>query len=137
MSQYHGFKYHPKANDSQIPISKPGISHELQSQTSGCLLNICTEMFHKHLRLDVSKTELLISPANPHLPKPTPFIVFSLNSWQLLPSSCSGQNPYNDPWYLCLIIHIQSIGKSCQFYPQDNIYVILEMRVYVCVCLKT
>ena len=57
-----GFNYHLNADDSQISSPSLDLSPFLQCHISFCLQNISTWVSHHLLKLNMSETELIISP---------------------------------------------------------------------------
>lgn len=57
-----GFNYHLNADDSQTSSPSLDLSPFLQSHISFCLQNISTWVSHHLLKLNMSETELIISP---------------------------------------------------------------------------
>lgn len=72
-----GFNYHLNADDSQIPSPSLDLSPFLQSHISFCLQNISTWVSHHLLKLNMSETELIISP---HPPSFSPRFSNAVNS---------------------------------------------------------
>lgn len=60
-----GFNYHLNADHSQISSPSLDLSPFLQSHISFCLQNISTWVSHHLLKLNMSETELIISPHPP------------------------------------------------------------------------
>lgn len=81
-----GFNYHLNADDSQISSPSLDLSPFLQSHISFCLQNISTWVSHHLLKLNMSETELIISP---HPPWFSPCFSMAVNS-----TLSSGSNPW-------------------------------------------
>lgn len=65
--QFQDFKYHLSINNSQIRISRPDFSPELQIHIPSCLSDTSTQRSNRHLKLNASKTQLLIFSRKPAL----------------------------------------------------------------------
>lgn len=85
-----GFNYHLNADDSQISRPSLDLSPFLQSHISFCLQNISTWVSHHLLKLNMSDTELIISPQSPSF---SPCFSKAVNS-----TLSSGSNPRVPRW---------------------------------------
>lgn len=82
-----GFNYHLNADDSQTSSPSLDLSPFLQSHISFCLQNISTWVSHHLLKLNMSETELIISP---HPLSFSPCFSEAVNS-----TLSSGSNPWS------------------------------------------
>lgn len=57
---FHGLNFY--LDDSQIYLCSQNISPDLQSLTYNCLLDISNWMTYRHLKMNISKIELMIFP---------------------------------------------------------------------------
>uniref|UniRef100_A0A8C2F3V4 Reverse transcriptase domain-containing protein n=1 Tax=Cyprinus carpio TaxID=7962 RepID=A0A8C2F3V4_CYPCA len=63
--QKHGFSYHCYADDTQLYFSLQPDDPTVVARISACLSDISSWMNDHHLQLNLTKTELLVVPANP------------------------------------------------------------------------
>uniref|UniRef100_A0A8C1JP40 Reverse transcriptase domain-containing protein n=1 Tax=Cyprinus carpio TaxID=7962 RepID=A0A8C1JP40_CYPCA len=63
--QKHGFSYHCYADDTQLYFSFQPDDPTVVARISACLSDISSWMNDHHLQLNLTKTELLVVPANP------------------------------------------------------------------------
>uniref|UniRef100_A0A6I8NEZ7 RNA-directed DNA polymerase n=1 Tax=Ornithorhynchus anatinus TaxID=9258 RepID=A0A6I8NEZ7_ORNAN len=120
----HGFDYHLYADDTQIYISAPVVSPSLRARISSCLQDVSTWMSARHLKLNMSKTELLIFP-----PKPGPLPDFSItvDGTTILPVSQARNLGVILDSSLSFTPHILSVTKTCRF----HLYNIAKIRPFL------
>uniref|UniRef100_A0A6I8PA98 Reverse transcriptase domain-containing protein n=1 Tax=Ornithorhynchus anatinus TaxID=9258 RepID=A0A6I8PA98_ORNAN len=119
----HGLDYHLYADDTQIYISAPVLSPSLRARISSRLRDVSTRMSARHLKLNVSETELLIFP-----PKPGPLPDFSItvDGTTVLPVSRARDLGVILDSSLSFTPHILSVNETCRF----HLYNIAKIRPF-------
>ncbi|XP_030060364.1 uncharacterized protein LOC115470869, partial [Microcaecilia unicolor] len=98
----------PKDLDNKAPTS------EIQTKVSVCLSDIAAWMSCRHLKLNMTKTELLLFPPKPASPLP-PFSI-SVDNTLILPVPSARNLGVIFDSALSFSAHIQQIAKTCRFF---------------------
>uniref|UniRef100_A0A6I8NCK3 Reverse transcriptase domain-containing protein n=1 Tax=Ornithorhynchus anatinus TaxID=9258 RepID=A0A6I8NCK3_ORNAN len=112
----HGFDYHLYADDTQIYISAPVLSPSLRARISSRLRDVSTWMSVRHLKLDVSETELLIFPPEPG---PLPDFPIAVDGTTILPVSRARDLGVILDSSLSFTPRVLSVTKTCRFHLYD------------------
>ncbi|KAK3544722.1 hypothetical protein QTP86_026121, partial [Hemibagrus guttatus] len=108
----HGFSYHCYADDTQLIFSFPPSDTTTSARISACLADISSWMTAHQLKLNPSKTELLIIPGDP---SPAQDLAISLSN-SMISSTASARNlGVTMDNQLSFSSHVTNVTRSCRF----------------------
>ncbi|KAK3506030.1 hypothetical protein QTP70_003090, partial [Hemibagrus guttatus] len=108
----HGFSYHCYADDTQLIFSFPPSGTTASARISACLVDISSWMTAHQLKLNPSKTELLIIPGDP---SPAQDLAISLNNSMISPSATARNLGVTMDNQLSFSSHVTNVTRSCRF----------------------
>ncbi|KAK3561324.1 hypothetical protein QTP86_030626 [Hemibagrus guttatus] len=108
----HGFSYHCYADDTQLIFSFPPSDTTASARISACLVDISSWMPAHQLKLNPSKTELLIIPGDP---SPAQDLAISLNNSMISPSATARNLGVTMDNQLSFSSHVTNVTRSCRF----------------------
>ena len=110
----YGFSYHFYADDAQIFLSFPTSDSTIPSRISTCLSAISSWMHSHHLKLNLSKSDLLFFPSSS--PSSDLSISVPLESTTLSPSSSAKNLGVTLDPCLSYSQHISTLARTCRFF---------------------
>ncbi|KAK3513582.1 hypothetical protein QTP70_025360 [Hemibagrus guttatus] len=108
----HGFSYHCYADDTQLIFSFPPSDTTASARISACLVDISSWMTAHQLKLNPSKTELLIIPGDT---SPVQDLALSLNNSMISPSATARNLGVTMDNQLSFSSHVTNVTRSCRF----------------------
>ncbi|KAK3517719.1 hypothetical protein QTP70_016392, partial [Hemibagrus guttatus] len=108
----HGFSYHCYADNTQLIFSFPSSDTTASARISACLADISSWMTAHQLKLNPSKTELLIIPGDP---SPAQDLVISLSNSMISPSASACNLGVTMDNQLSFSSHVTNVTRSCWF----------------------
>ncbi|KAK3567474.1 hypothetical protein QTP86_019979, partial [Hemibagrus guttatus] len=108
----HGFSYHCYADDTQLIFSFPPSDTTASARISACLVDISSWMTAHQLKLNPSKTELLVIPGDPF---PAHDLAISLNNSMISPSATARNLGVTMDNQLSFSSHVTNVTRSCRF----------------------
>ncbi|KAK3549678.1 hypothetical protein QTP86_006854 [Hemibagrus guttatus] len=108
----HGFSYHCYADDTQLIFSFPPSDTTASARISACLADISSCMTAHQLKLNPSKTELLIIPGDP---SPAQHLAISLINSMISPSATARNLGVTMDNQLSFSSHVTNVTRSCRF----------------------
>ncbi|KAK3514078.1 hypothetical protein QTP70_003216 [Hemibagrus guttatus] len=108
----HGFSYHCYADDTQLIFSFPPSDTMASAWISACLVDISSWMTAHQLKLNPSKTELLVIPGDP---SPAQDLAISLNNSMISPSATACNLGVTMDNQLSFSSHVTNVTRSCRF----------------------
>ena len=120
----HGFSYHSYADDTQLFLSFPSSDINIKSRISACLKDIGTWMSSHHLKLNLSKTELIFLPCND---SPLTDLSLSIQNTSVVPSLTAKSLGVTLDSQLSFTSYIAATARSCRF----SLYNIRKIRPFL------
>ncbi|KAK3530990.1 hypothetical protein QTP70_007849 [Hemibagrus guttatus] len=108
----HGFSYHCYADDTQLIFSFPPSDTTASPRISACLADISSWMTAHQLKLNPSKTELLIIPGDP---SPAQDLAISLSNSMISPTASARNLGVTMDNQLSFSSHVTNVTRSCRF----------------------
>ncbi|KAI5097353.1 hypothetical protein C0J45_12662, partial [Silurus meridionalis] len=108
----HGFSYHCYADDTQLIFSFPPSDTTASARISACLSDISLWMSAHQLKLNPSKTELLVIPGDS---SPGQDLQITLNDSLLSPSATDLNLGVTMDNELSFFPHVTNVARSCRF----------------------
>ncbi|KAK3528895.1 hypothetical protein QTP70_012072 [Hemibagrus guttatus] len=108
----HGFSYHCYADDTKHIFSFPPSDTTASARISACLVGISSWMTAHQLKLNPSKTELMIIPGDP---SPAQDLAISLNNSMISPSATARNLGVTMDNQLSFSSHVTNVTLSCRF----------------------
>ncbi|KAK3569878.1 hypothetical protein QTP86_006753 [Hemibagrus guttatus] len=108
----HGFSYHCYADDNQLIFSFPPSDTTASARISACLADISSWMTAHQLKLNPSKTELLIIPGDP---SPAQDLTIFLSNSMISPSAIARNLGVTMDNQLSFSSHVTNVTRSCRF----------------------
>ncbi|KAK3543039.1 hypothetical protein QTP70_008749 [Hemibagrus guttatus] len=105
----HGFSYHCYADDTQLIFSFPPSDTTASARISACLADISSWMTAHQLKLNPSKTELLIIPGDP---SPAQDLAISLSNSMIYPSASARNLGVTMDNQLSFSSHVTNVTRS-------------------------
>ncbi|KAK3553556.1 hypothetical protein QTP70_004574 [Hemibagrus guttatus] len=108
----HGFSYHCYADDTQLIFSFPPSDTTASARISACLADISSWMTAHQLKLNPSKTKLLIIPGDP---SPAQHLAISLCNSMISPTASARNLGVTMDNQLSFSSHVTNVTCSCRF----------------------
>ncbi|KAK3542234.1 hypothetical protein QTP86_021394 [Hemibagrus guttatus] len=108
----HGFSYHCYADDTQLIFSFPPSDTTTSARISACLADISSWMTAHQLKLNPSKTELLIIPGDP---SPAQDLAITLSNSMISPTASARNLGVTMDNQLSFSSHVTNVTRSCRF----------------------
>ncbi|KAK3508068.1 hypothetical protein QTP70_012310 [Hemibagrus guttatus] len=108
----HGFSYHCYADETQLIFSFPPSDTTASARISACLADISSWMTAHQLKLNPSKTELLIIPGDP---SPAQDLAISLSNSMISPTASARNLGVTMDNQLSFSSHVTNVTRSCRF----------------------